>query len=84
MGIIFPVLTSCLLETAKFSKALWVMYLAGRYMTIFSLLRITVAVRLVRRVYLHVDGFFSSNLKVFFLYLFFQRKPRENDLFSSA
>lgn len=77
MGIVFPVLTSCLLETARFSKALWVMYLAGRYMTIFSLLRITVAVHLMRKVYLHVDGFFSSNLKVLFLFFFSEKTKRK-------
>lgn len=77
MRILLPFLTSCLLETEKVSKALWVVYLAVMYMTTSNSLRITVTVYLMRKFYVHADFFFFPNVKIFFSFFFFRENQEK-------
>lgn len=73
-GIVFPSPTSCLLETARLSKALRIAHLASRYMAISSLFGITATVW--EDGFVYILFYSPSNLKIFF-FLFFRENQEK-------
>lgn len=73
-GIVFPSPTSCLLETARLSKALRIAHLASRYMAISSLFGITATVW--EDGFVYILFYSPSNLKIFFSFFFRENQEK--------